>query len=67
MFIRSDNYFNIRLEFIDEIDQEQYVYSSTHQTNKKSSEYTYERKMDEEKAVHNYFQGEIFPIKGMIL
>lgn len=65
MYIQSDNHFNIVLELIDEIDEEQYVYSSDNsQDTKKSSSFMYEKQVSLEKNITNYYQGENFPIKG---
>jgi hypothetical protein len=65
MYIQSDSHFNIVVELIDEIDEEQYVYSSEENgSTKRSSAYMYERQIFKEKNIVNYYQGETFPIKG---
>lgn len=65
MYIQSDNHFNIFIELIDEIDEEQYVYSADNsQDTKKSSSFMYEKQISLEKNITNYYQGESFPIQG---
>lgn len=65
MYIQSDSHFNVVIELIDEIDEEQYVYSAKeHGSSKRSSEYMYERHIFQEKGIDDYYQGETFPIKG---
>ena len=66
MYIQSDNHFNITFELIDQIDEEQYIYSADDsQGTRKSSSYMYEKQISEEKNIVNYYQGETFPVIGI--
>ena len=56
------------VELIDEIDEEQFVYNdSSSDVKRKSSSFMQERQIALEKNIANYYQGESFPIKGILL
>ena len=66
MYIRSDSHFNIVVELIDEIDEEQFVYNedASSDVKRKSSSFMHEKQVALENNIANYYQGESFPVKG---
>lgn len=65
MYIQSDSQFNILVELIDEIDEEQYVYNDDNSNEKKkSSSFMQEKQIALQNNIINYYQGETFPVKG---
>jgi hypothetical protein len=63
MYIRSDSQFNVKIELIDEIDEEVYQYSKD-ESSAKASNYAYLREIYKEKRITNYFLGDNSPLKG---
>ena len=63
MFIRSDNHFNVRIELLDETEEDQYSYNESEDKTKPKS--THNQQVYQDRNVSNNFQGENFPIKGI--
>lgn len=66
LYMRSDNHFNVRLEMIDQIDEERAMMSEKETTYVKSSESAQLKKVFQENNVHTYLSGDLFPIKGKL-